>query len=61
MNDHVVIHTSDGAALSAIVVRRSDAPARIPASLVFTIYVDPGKDLKTLEYAVLRDLAGTRG
>jgi uncharacterized protein len=65
VNNHVAIHTSDGATLSAIVVRRSDAPARLPAALTFTIYVDPYKDMQTLEYSADRGYAGvmayTRG
>jgi uncharacterized protein len=65
VSDHVAIHTSDGATLSAIVVRRTDEPARLPAALTFTIYVDPKQDMQTLEYSADRGYAGvmayTRG
>jgi putative CocE/NonD family hydrolase len=60
-----LIHTRDGATLSAVVVRRSDVQGRLPAALTFTIYVDPPQDLKTLEYAADRGYVGvmayTRG
>lgn len=65
VNDRVRIRTRDGATLSAILVRRADAPRRQPAALVFTIYADPPADTKNLEYAADRGYAAviayTRG
>jgi uncharacterized protein len=65
VNDHVVVRTSDGAQLSAIVVRRRGTPARQPSALFFTIYAEPQSDIRRLEYAADRGYAGvaayTRG
>lgn len=38
--DNVLIHTPDGATLSAIVVRPRNAAAPLPTALLFTIYTD---------------------
>src|SRR5438876_4737152 len=61
---NILIPTSDGATLCALVVR-PDSALRLPAALEFTIYVDPKKDLERLEYAAERGYAGvmayTRG
>lgn len=63
--DRVLIHARDGATLSALVVRRSKIRGRLPAAFEFTIYVDPARDLKRLEYAADRGYVGvmayTRG
>jgi putative CocE/NonD family hydrolase len=65
IDDHVLIHTNDGATLSAIVVRREGAAARQPAAFVFTIYAQPPKDIAQMEYAADRGYVGviayTRG
>ncbi len=53
-----MIHAGDGAILSALVVRPSRTNVRLPAAFEFTIYVDPSKDLKRLEYAADRGYAG---
>jgi uncharacterized protein len=61
---NVLIPTGDGATLCALIVRPAGVP-RVAAALEFTIYVDPSKDLKRLEYAAGRGYAGvmayTRG
>lgn len=63
--DRVLIHAHDGATLSALVVRPSKIRSRLPAAFEFTIYVDPARDLKRLEYAADRGYVGvmayTRG
>ena len=53
----VAIHTRDGIALCALVVR-PPGTSRRPTALEFTIYVDPNEDLKRLEYAADRGYAG---
>jgi len=61
---NILIPTSDGATLCAMIVRPSNA-SPLPAALEFTIYVDPKKALERLEYAADRGYAGvmayTRG
>jgi len=61
---NILIPTSDGATVCAVVVR-PDSALRLPAALEFTIYVDPRKNLERLEYAAERGYAGvmayTRG
>jgi uncharacterized protein len=63
--EHVSIHVPDGAILSALVVRPRRTGVRLPTAFEFTIYVDPAKDLKRLEYAADRGYAAvmayTRG
>ena len=63
--DRVLIHARDGAMLSALVVRPSKIRGRLPAAFEFTIYVDPARDLKRLEFAADRGYVGvmayTRG
>lgn len=65
IDDHVLIHTSDGATISAIVVRPASARAKLPTAFTFTIYADEKTDLKQMEYAADRGYAGvwayTRG
>jgi len=47
---NILIPTSDGATVCAVVVR-PDSALRLPAALEFTIYVDLKKNLERLEYA----------
>jgi hypothetical protein len=54
IDDHLVIHAADGAALAAVMVRRADAPARQPAALKFTIYARPTSDIQRMKYAADR-------
>jgi putative CocE/NonD family hydrolase len=65
INDRVVVHTPDGARISAIVVRLRGAASRRPTAFYFTIYADPAADIRRLEYAADRGYAGvvanTRG
>ena len=60
----ILIPTSDGAAICAMMVR-PDTAKRLPTAFEFTIYVDPKKNLERLEYAADRGYAGviayTRG
>ena len=58
IDDHVLIHTSDGATISAIVVRPASARAKLPTAFTFTIYADEKTDLKQMEYAADRGYAG---
>lgn len=64
VDKNVVIQTSDGATLCAMVVRPVGARPR-PTALEFTIYVDPVRQLPKLEYAADRGYAAvmayTRG
>lgn len=61
---NILIPTSDGATLCAMVVH-PDSKARLPAALEFTIYVDPKNNLERLQYAADRGYVGvmayTRG
>lgn len=66
IEDSVMIPTRDGAKISAIVVRKKNAIAALPAVLQFTIYVrDKGRDLQSLKDAADRGYVGvmayTRG
>ena len=58
VDDHVLIHTSDGATLSAVTVRRAGVTGKLPAALEFTIYADLPKDIKRMEYAADRGYEG---
>lgn len=64
IDKNVVVQTSDGATLCAMVVRPEGARPR-PTALEFTIYVDPARQLPKLEYAADRGYAAviayTRG
>ena len=67
IQDHVLIRTRDGATLSATVVRRKGAPARLPTLLTLDIYTDPeafrarGKEAAERGYvAVIADTRGKR-
>ncbi|MEO6912942.1 MAG: CocE/NonD family hydrolase, partial [Candidatus Baltobacteraceae bacterium] len=54
IDDHVLIRTTYGVTLSALVVRRSGIAAKQPTAFVFTIYAEPKKDVKRMEYAADR-------
>jgi putative CocE/NonD family hydrolase len=58
IDDNVLIKTREGATLSAVVVRRKQMHAPQPASLRFTIYVDPPTDLYLAKTAALHDYVG---
>jgi uncharacterized protein len=53
IDDNVLIKTREGATLSAVVVRRKQMRVPQPASLRFTIYVDPPTDLYLAKTAAL--------
>lgn len=66
IQDSVIIRTRDGAAISAMIVRKKGDHAVRPAILQFTIYVrDHGRDIQSLKDAADRGYAGviayTRG
>jgi len=65
IDDRVLIHTRDGATISAIVVRPAGARTRLSTAFAFTIYADKETDLRQMEYAADRGYAGvwayTRG
>ena len=54
VDDHVLIHVSDGATLSAVIVRRAGATAPQPTALQFTIYAQPSEDIRRMRYAADR-------
>ena len=58
IDDNVLIKTREGATLSAVVVRRKQLHAAQPASLRFTIYVDPPTDLYLAKTAALHGYVG---
>ena len=60
IDSQVLIKTRDGATLSAIVVRRKGTREPQPASLRFTIYVDP-LGLYLAKVAAIHDYAGCDG
>jgi uncharacterized protein len=53
VDDRVLVHTPDGATISAIVVRPAGV-TRAPAALEFTIYADPANDIRRMRYAASR-------
>lgn len=65
IQDKILIHTPDGATLSATVVRLKDGPVRLPALLTLDIYTDPadfiarGKD--AADHGYVGVIADTRG
>jgi uncharacterized protein len=65
INDSVMIRTSDGATLSAVIVRKKDAPAKLPAALFFFIYSNTERSLSEAKYAADHGYVGmvadTRG
>jgi len=65
VDDHALIHTPDGAAISAIVVRPAGARTKLSTAFAFTIYADRAADIRQMEYAADRGYAGvwayTRG
>ncbi|SJZ63254.1 CocE/NonD family hydrolase [Sediminibacterium ginsengisoli] len=65
IEDSVLIRTPYGATLSAVVVRKKDAPAKQPAALMFFIYANRDRSLEEAKYAADRGYVGivadTRG
>jgi uncharacterized protein len=65
IDDHVLIRTTDGATLSATVVRPKTSTARLPALLTLDIYTDPAAYVERCEDAVdhgyVGVIADTRG
>lgn len=65
IEDSVLIHTSYGATLSAVVVRKKDAPAKQPAALMFFIYSNLDKSLaeakSAADHGYVGIVADTRG
>jgi len=63
--DSVMIRTSDGATLSAVIVRKKDAPAKLPTALFFFIYSNTDRSLEEARYAADHGYVGmvadTRG
>lgn len=51
INDSVLIHTSYGITLSAVVVRSADAPAKQPAALMFFIYANVERSIEEAKSA----------
>jgi len=64
IEDSVLIKTRDGATIAATVVRKKDAPARIPAVFIFNIYNSP-RDKAMAKEAAIKGfacvVANTRG
>jgi uncharacterized protein len=58
IDDDILIKTREGATLSAVVVRRKQMRVPQPASLRFTIYVEPPTDLYLAKTAALHDYVG---
>jgi putative CocE/NonD family hydrolase len=59
IQDSVMIKTSDGAYISAIVVRKKGISVPKPVILQYTIYVrDKGRDIKSLKEAADKDYVG---
>ena len=50
-SDSVMIRTSYGATLSAVIVRKKGAPAKLPATLFFSIYSNINRSLDEARYA----------
>lgn len=65
IDDPVLIKTSDGATLSAIVVRPKNLTGRKPTALMFTIYADNGNNLhqaiEAASYGYISVIALARG
>ena len=65
ISDSVMIKTNDGATLSAVVVRKKGAPAKLPAALFFSIYSNTDRSLGEARYAADQGYVGmvadTRG
>lgn len=58
IDDNILIKTREGATLSALVVRRKGTSEPQPASLRFTIYVDPLTSLYLAKVAAIHGYAG---
>jgi putative CocE/NonD family hydrolase len=58
MDGEILFKTREGATLSALVVRKRGVTTPQPASLRFTIYVDPAYDLRQAEIAAMHGYAG---
>lgn len=65
ISDSIMIRTSDGATLSAVVVRKKGAPAKLPTTLFFSIYSNINRSLGEACYAADHGYVGmaadTRG
>jgi hypothetical protein len=65
ISDSVMIRTSDGATLSAVIVRKKGAPAKLPTTLFFSIYSNTQRSLGEACYAADHGYVGmvadTRG
>lgn len=65
IEDSVMIRTSYGATLSAVVVRKKDAPAKQPAALMFFIYSNVQRSLEeaksAADHGYIGIVADTRG
>jgi uncharacterized protein len=65
ISDSVMIRTGDGATLSAVIVRKKDAPAKLPTALFFFIYSNIQRSLGEARYAADHGYVGmvadTRG
>jgi putative CocE/NonD family hydrolase len=58
IDDNVLIKTREGATLSAVIVRRKGTSEPQPASLRFTIYVDPPTSLYLAKIAAIHGYVG---
>ena len=65
VSDSVMIRTSDGATLSALIVRKKGAPPKLPTALFFFIYSNTERSLEEARYAADHGYVGmvadTRG
>lgn len=65
IRDSVLIRAADGATLSAVVVRKKGAPAKLPTALFFFIYSNLNRSLAEAKYAADQGYVGvvadTRG
>jgi putative CocE/NonD family hydrolase len=64
IDDSVLVPTRDGARLSLLIVRRKDAPEKLPAIFVFNIYTGPADQAMAKEAALhgyVGIVANTRG
>lgn len=58
ISDSVMIRTADGITLSAVVVRKKDAPMKQPTALMYLIYSDTKRSLAEAKYAADQGYAG---
>jgi hypothetical protein len=64
IDDSVLVPTRDGARLSLLIVRKKDAPEKLPVVFVFNIYTGPADQAMTKEAALhgfIGIVANTRG